>query len=132
MIFLKFILLGVASFLVYLPVSTWIKMMLLRLFEHDDISFRDAAFETGQYSVSLPLLWILYFGYITRTFAGHASGFMFVVYLVVGFWFGHGPITTNGLMFHKADAVHAVAFIGWTGLLFWLIRTPGNLFGLIR
>jgi len=35
-------------------------------------------------------------------------------------------------MFHKADAVHAVAFIGWTGLLFWLIRTPANLFGLIR
>ena len=132
MIFLKFILLGVASFLVYLPVSTWIKMMLLRLFEHDDISFRDAAFETGQYSVSLPLLWILYFGYITRTFAGHASGFMFVVYLVVGLWFGHGPITTNGLMFHKADAVHAVVFIGWTGLLFWLIKTPANLFGLIR
>src|ERR1035438_1570795 len=100
--FLKFMVLGVASFLVYLPVSTWIKMMLLRRFD-DDISFRDAALETGQYSVSLPLLWILYFGYITRTFAGHASGFMFVVYLAVGFYCGFGPITTNGLMFHKAD-----------------------------
>ena len=128
---LKFILLGVASFLVYLPVSTWIKMMLLRLFD-DEISFRDAALRTGQYSVSLPLLWILYFGYITRTFAGHASGFMFVVYLVVGFWFGHGPVTTSGLAFSKADAVHALVFIAWTGLLFWLIKTPGNLFGLIR
>ena len=129
--FLKFVVLGVASFLVYLPVSTWIKMMLLRRFD-GDISFRDAALETGQYSVSLPLLWILYFGYITRTFAGHSSGFMFVVYLAVGFYFGFGPITTNGLMFHKADAVHAGVFIGWTGLLFWLIKTPGNLFGLIR
>lgn len=129
--FLKFIVLGIVSLLVYLPVSTFIKMMLLRLFD-DDISFRDAAFETGPYSVSMPLLWILYFGYITRTFAGHASGFMFVVYLAVGFYFGFGPITTNGLMFHKADAVHAIVFVCWTGLLFWLIKTPGNLFGLIR
>jgi len=129
--FLKFIVLGVVSLFVYPPVSTFFKMMLLRLFD-DDISFRDAAFETGQYSVSFPLLWILYFGYITRTFAGHASGFMFVVYLFVGFWFGHGPITTNGLSFSKADAVHAVVFIGWTGLLFWFIKAPGNLFGLIR
>jgi hypothetical protein len=57
---------------------------------------------------------------------------MFVVYLVVGFYFGYGPITTNGPSYSKADAVHAVVLIGWTGLLFWLIKTPGNVFGLIR
>ncbi len=57
---------------------------------------------------------------------------MFVAYLIVGFCFGYGPITTNGLAFSKSDAIHAVVFIGWTGLLFWLIKTPGNLFGLIR
>ena len=57
---------------------------------------------------------------------------MFVVYLAVGFYFGYGPVTTNGLSYSKADSVHAVVLIGWTGLLFWLIKTPGNVFGLIR
>jgi hypothetical protein len=128
--FLKSVLLGVASVLVYPPIAAFIKKMLMKPF--DDISMSDAKLRTGPYSVALPLLWILYFGYITRTFAGHASGFMFVVYLIVGFYFGHGPVTTNGLLFSKADAVHAIVFIVWTGLLFWLIKTPGNLFGLIR
>jgi hypothetical protein len=128
--FLKFILLGGGSLLVYPPVSGFIKWIVLRPFTA--ISMRDTMLRTGAYSVSLPLLWILYFGYITRSFAGHASGFMFVVYLVVGFYFGYGPITTNGPSYSKADAVHAVVLIGWTGLLFWLIKTPGNVFGLIR
>ncbi len=87
--------------------------------------------ETGPFSLPLPLLWILYFGYVTRTFAGHASNFMFAVYLVVGFVLGYGPVTSNGLRYSKTDVIHMIAFVLWTSILFLIIRTPGNFWGLI-
>ncbi len=128
--FVKFLFLWLISVLIlrYLTgFGTWLLMT-----RSTGESLREALSETRLEFGVFPIIWLLYWSYMIRVFAGHARGAAFVMYVILGFLMGFGVVSSPGYRYRKADMWHALLLLAGTAALFFLVPYPSGLWGFVR